>query len=310
MTASRIEWTEVTWNPTTGCDRVSPGCDNCYALALAKRLKAMGSPKYQADGDPRTSGPGFGVTVHPSVIDEPLSWRVPRKVFVNSMSDIGHARIGRSALARIWAVMALTTRHQYQILTKRPRRLAQILSHTEFVGAVAREASDIIGSTPAHLGRWRLDVGGHQIAGDRRIGGGWTRTGTGEHAVWSPPWPLPNVWLGTSIESDEYCWRADVLRAAPAAVRFLSLEPLLGRLPSLDLAQIDWVIVGGESGPRHRPLQLSWVRDIRDRCVEQRIPFFFKQVGGVTAKAGGRMLDGRTWDNYPETGHLAEAVLS
>jgi protein gp37 len=298
VSASRIEWTEVTWNPTTGCDRISPGCDNCYALTLAKRLKAMGSSKYQIDGDPRTSGPGFGVTVHPTVIDGPLSWRTPRKVFVNSMSDVGHVRVGRLALARIWAVMALTARHQYQILTKRPQRLARILLDPEFFGAVAREASDIIGSTPAHLGRWRLDLGGVRLAGDSGIGGGWATTGTGEHTVWSPPWPLPNVWLGTSIELDKYCWRADVLRSIPAAVRFLSCEPLLGPLPSLDLT-IDWVIVGGESGPGFRSLDLAWVRDIRDRCQERGVSFFFKQIGGQRPKSNGRLLDGRTWDEMP-----------
>jgi protein gp37 len=335
MSTTNIEWTEVTWNPTTGCDRISPGCDHCFALAMAKRLKAIGSAKYQVDGDPRTSGPGFGVTVHPAVIDEPLSWRRPRTVFVNSMSDIGHARVGRSALARIWAVMALTARHQYQILSKRPRNLARTLSDPGFVAAVAQEATEIIGRTPTDLGRWRLDLGGGR-------GGKWTGTPTENGNLWSPPWPLPNVWVGTSIESYEYCWRSDVLRAVPAAVRFLSLEPLLGPLPNLDLTAIDWVIVGGESGPGARPMHPDWARSLRDQCHDAGTAFYFKQWGewlgvltsehdlwepqayvnvatGAVAnedtalaaggdwtgiwrvgkKAAGRELDGRTWNQFP-----------
>jgi protein gp37 len=299
-----IEWTEATWNPTTGCDRISPGCDNCYALTLAKRLKAMGSAKYQLDGDPRTSGPGFGVTVHDRALAEPLGWRTPRRVFVNSMSDLGHARIPRSALARTWAVMALTARHQFQVLTKRPKRLATVLSDPSFARDVAHEATEIIGQTPPHLGRWRLDLGGARLAGDSGLGDEWTvetsgSDGTGPDNLWRPPWPLPNVWVGTSIESDEYCWRAEQLRRTPAAVRFLSLEPLLGPLPSLDLTNIDWVIVGGESGPNHRPLNLDWVREIRERCSQHEVALFFKQVGGLRPKSGGRLLDGRTWDELP-----------
>lgn len=268
-TATKIEWTEVTWNPTTGCDRISPGCDHCYALTLAKRLKAMGSAKYQNDGDPRTSGPGFGVTVHESVLGEPLRWRSPRMVFVNSMSDIGHARVPDEFVAKVFAVMGTARQHTFQVLTKRPRRLARLLSSDEFVRLVFEQSPDVP-CAAGDLGRRELGV-----------------------------WPLPNVWIGTSIESDEYCWRADELRGVPAAVRFLSLEPLLGPLPRLDLTGIDWVIVGGESGPRHRPLALDWVRDIRDRCVAHGVALFFKQVGGRTPKVGGRLLDGRTWDEFP-----------
>lgn len=309
-TRSAIEWTETTWNPTTGCDRISPGCDHCYALTLARRLKAMGAAKYQNDGDPRTSGPGFGVTVHPTAILDPLRWRTPRTVFVNSMSDIAHAHVSREAQTRIWAVMALTARHQFQVLTKRPKRLASILTDPAFAGDVAKEATDIIGHTPQHLGRWRLDLGGQRVAGDSGLGAGWTvQTTRGTNGTsrntWVPPWPLPNVWIGTSIESDEYCWRAEEIRRAPTAVRFLSLEPLLGPLPSLDLTGIDWVIAGGESGHRHRLLDLSWVRDIRDRCVDQQIPFFFKQIGGPTPKAGGRLLDGQVWNQFPRPAHEA-----
>jgi protein gp37 len=271
-----IEWTEVTWNPTTGCDRISPGCDNCYALTLARRLKAMGQPKYQRDGDPRTSGPGFGVTVHEGVLGEPLRWRRPRRVFVNSMSDIGHARVPAAFVAQVFAVMAVSPQHSFQLLTKRPGRLASMLGREVFHAGMVRPAVEELLSLRSGLAG-RLDAGKAPRYG----------------------WPLPNVWVGTSIESDEYSWRADELRQVPAAVRFLSLEPLLGPVPSLDLTGLDWVIVGGESGPHHRRLDLDWVRDVRDRCVRLRVALFFKQVGGLTPKAGGRLLDGRTWDEYP-----------
>ncbi|MFI9553136.1 DUF5131 family protein [Nonomuraea endophytica] len=294
---STIEWTEITWNPTTGCDRISPGCDNCYALTLAKRLKAMGQARYQNDGDPRTSGPGFGLTVHEAALTEPLRWRTPRTVFVNSMSDIAHARVDRVTQARIWAAMALTARHQFQVLTKRPQRLAAILADPAFVREVGAQATDLIGSR--FWRSWQLDLGGQRLAGDSGLGARWTTEHTADGPLWLPPWPLPHVWVGTSIESDEYCWRANVLRAIPAAIRFLSLEPLLGPLPSLDLTGIDWVIAGGESGPRHRPLDLGWVREIRDQCAASGVALFFKQVGGIRPKSGGRLLDGRTWDEFP-----------
>lgn len=240
MTA--IEWTDATWNPTTGCDQVSPGCDHCYALRMAKRLKAMGQPKYQADGNPATSGPGFGVTVHPEALDVPRGWARPRTVFVNSMSDLFHPHIPIAFVQQVFTVIAETPRHRYQVLTKRPlraRRLAGQLS-----------------------------------------------------------WPA-NLWLGTSIETDDYTDRADHLRAVPAATRFLSLEPLLGPLPGLNLAGIDWVIVGGESGPHARPLDPAWAEQLLDRCQTAGVAFFFKQWGGPTPKAGGRTLRGRTWDQYP-----------
>jgi protein gp37 len=275
-TRTSIEWTETTWNPTTGCDRISPGCDNCYALTLAKRLKAMGLAKYQNDGDPRTSGPGFAVTCHEDVLAEPLTWRKPRTVFVNSMSDVGHARVPADFVARIWAVMALTPQHTYQLLTKRPRRLAELLSQEHFrFDLVYGAINDLVTARP-ELGRNFVTL---------------------PHGPFK--WPVPNAWIGTSIESDKYVRRADALRSAPASTRFLSLEPLLGPLPSLDLTGVDWVIAGGESGPGHRPADLDWIRDLRDRCAAQDIAFFFKQVGGVTPKAGGRDLDGRTWDQMP-----------
>jgi protein gp37 len=241
-TRTAIEWTEVTWNPTTGCDRISAGCDNCYALTLAKRLKAMGQTKYQNDGDPRTSGPGFGITIHPGALRDPYEWRTPRVVFVNSMSDLFHARVPLGFVRDVFDVIADTPQHTYQVLTKRSARLRKIAG--------------------------RLD------------------------------WP-PNLWMGVSIEDARQLPRADDLRTVPAAVRFLSCEPLLGPLEGLDLDGIGWVIAGGESGPAHRPLDPSWVTGIRDRCGRAGVPFFFKQWGGRTPKEGGRELDGRLWDQMP-----------
>lgn len=245
---SAIEWTEATWNPVTGCDRVSEGCDHCYALTLAKRLKAAGNRRYQVDGDPRTSGPGFGLTLHWDVLHRPLGWRRPRLVFVNSMSDLFHPQVPVGFIARVFEVMAEADRHTFQILTKRPGRMASIL---------------------------------------RRI----------------RPRPLPNVWLGTSVENQRWAGvRVPQLLATAAAVRFLSCEPLLG---PLDLGGqimdggIDWVIVGGESGRQARPMQPEWARSLRDQCTAAGVPFFFKQWGGRTPKAGGRELDGRTWDEMP-----------
>lgn len=240
---SAIEWTAATWNPTTGCDRISAGCDHCYALALAARLKAMGQPKYQNDGDPRTSGPGFGVTVHPAALGIPKRWREPRLVFVNSMSDLFHARVPLSFIRDVFTVITDTPQHTYQVLTKRASRLPRIADKLE--------------------------------------------------------WP-PNLWVGVSVEDASELPRVDQLRAVgAAALRFLSCEPLLGPLDSLDLADIGWVIAGGESGPRFRPLHPDWLRDIRDRCVTEEVPFFFKQWGGRTPKAGGRELDGRMWNEMP-----------
>lgn len=239
---SAIEWTEATWNPTTGCDRISTGCDNCYALTLSKRLKAMGAAKYQNDGDPRTSGPGFDVTVHPAALRVPYRWTEPRLVFVNSMSDLFHAKVPVSFVRDVFTVMAETPQHTYQLLTKRSRRLRQL--------AV------------------RLD------------------------------WPA-NLWVGVSVEDEEAMYRIDDLRRVPAAMRFLSCEPLIGPLPDLDLVGIGWVIAGGESGHGHRPVDEAWVREIRDACAQSDVPFFFKQWGGRTPKARGRELDGRVYDEMP-----------
>jgi protein gp37 len=238
---SSIEWTDATWNPTTGCDRTSPGCDHCYALVMARRLKAMGQPKYQLDGDPRTSGPGFALTIHPDTLDLPRTWARPRRIFVNSMSDLFHPDVPEEYIGDVLAVMAETPHHEYQVLTKRSKRLATLGS--------------------------RLD------------------------------WPA-NLWLGVSIESQQYAFRADHLREVPSAVRFLSLEPLLGPV-EVALDGIDWVIVGGESGLGARPVDPRWVRSIRDDCMASHTPFFFKQWGGRSPKAAGRVLDRRTWDEYP-----------
>jgi protein gp37 len=239
-----IEWTEVTWNPTTGCDTVSTGCDNCYALTLAKRLKAMGVDKYQRDGDPRTSGPGFGVSIHDSVLADPYRWTGSKLVFVNSMSDLFHAKVPVAFIRRAFDVMTNTPQHTYQVLTKRSMRMRRMADQLN--------------------------------------------------------WP-PNLWIGVSVENGDTLKRVDDLRVVPAAVRFLSCEPLLGPLSALQLDGIGWVIAGGESGPRHRPMDAGWVREIRDLCISSNVPFFFKQWGGRTPKQGGRTLDGRTWDELPDT---------
>lgn len=248
---SSIEWTEATWNPVTGCDRVSEGCDHCYAQTLAKRLKAMGSGRYQRDGNARTSGPGFGLTLHPDQLQLPQRWRQPRVVFVNSMSDLFHDAVPPWFVASVFKTMAETPRHTYQILTKRPGRMASVVA----------------------------------TLGD----------------------PLPNVWLGTSVENQRWAdVRIPALLRTPASIRFLSCEPLLGPIVLPDVAfskgdGIDWVIVGGESGPRFRRMDPAWARLLRDQCDEAGVAFFFKQWGGRTPKAGGRILEGRTWDGWPRS---------
>lgn len=239
---SGIEWTESTWNPTTGCDRTSPGCDNCYALTLAKRLKAMGQSKYQHDGDPRRSGPGFGLSLHPDTLALPRGWTSPRLIFVNSMSDLFHPKVPVRYIRSVFEVITETPQHTYQLLTKRSKRLNAI--------------SDAL------------------------------------------DWP-DNLWMGVSVENERYAFRIDHLRNVPAAVRFISAEPLLGPLNNLDLSDIDWLIAGGESGPEARPMELGWVTDLRDQCAAAAVPFFFKQWGGRTPKAGGRTLEGRLHDAMP-----------
>lgn len=259
--STTIEWTEETWNPTVGCFRVSPGCDNCYAIGVAHRAMqpAHEGLTIKRPGE-RTDWSGT-VRCLPERMEAPLRWRKPRRVFVDSMSDLFHPDVPDEFVSQVFDVMWLARAHTFQVLTKRPQRMSAFLARK-------------------YVFDWRgLD-------------------------------PSVNQWLGTSIEDDRYVFRADHLRATPAAVRFLSLEPLLGPLPSLDLTGIDWVIVGGESGPKARPMHPDWARDIRDRCAAAGIPFFFKQWGGwapvaggmrlVGKKAAGRELDGRTWDEMPD----------
>lgn len=231
---SHIDWTHVTWNPVTGCSKVSAGCEHCYAERMARRLQAMGVAKYRN---------GFNVTLHPEVLEEPLKWTKPQVVFVNSMSDLFHEEIPFDYLKSIFDVMRRAEQHVFQVLTKRARLLAAIAP--------------------------RLD------------------------------WPA-NVWMGITVESQYYTWRIKKLRQTPAAVKFLSMEPLLGPVPNLDLEGIDWVIVGGESGPGARPMQKSWVVDIKRQCHQQRAAFFFKQWGGVNKKRTGRRLNGRTYSGMPK----------
>lgn len=232
---SRIEWTETTWNPVTGCTKVSQGCKHCYAERMARRLQAMGLTKYRR---------GFDVAVHRSVLGQPLRWRKPRRVFVNSMSDLFHEGVPSVFIEAVFRVMNEASRHTFQVLTKRPERA---------------------------------------LALDPKLR--WT----------------PNIWLGTSIESPRWLSRLHTLRAIGARTRFLSLEPLLEPLPDLTLRGVHWVIVGGESGPGARPMEPGWVRDIRDKCLDDQVPFFFKQWGGVVKKRTGRVLDGTVWDQFPES---------
>lgn len=238
---STIEWTEATWNPTTGCDQISVGCDNCYALRLAKRLKAMGVAKYQLDGDPKTSGPGFGVQCHEDALDIPHCWKKSKLVFVNSMSDLFHPEVPFGFIEQVFEVMADTPRHTYQVLTKRSKRLAEVADKL--------------------------------------------------------PWP-ENIWMGVTVENARYAFRADHLRSTPAAVKFISAEPLLGLL-EIDLTGLHWVIAGGESGKGFRQVEEDWLLALRDDCQKANVDFFFKQWGGHTPKAGGRELDGRLWDEMP-----------
>jgi len=231
--ASRIEWTQTTWNPITGCTPISAGCAHCYAERMARRLQAMGLRNYAR---------GFQVTLHPHVLGLPLCWKRPQMIFVNSMSDLFHEQVPVEFIRQVFHIMAACPQHTFQVLTKRSTRLAEL--------------------SPL------LD------------------------------WPA-NVWAGVTVERADYLFRVDHLRQTGARVKFLSLEPLLGPLPNLDLQGIDWVIVGGESGPGARPMAPEWVLDIRDQCLAADVPFFFKQWGGVCKNKRGRLLEGRTWDQLP-----------
>lgn len=250
---SAIEWTEATWNPVAGCSKVSPGCAHCYAETISLRFGHSSRP-----WTPRNAAEN--VQLHPERLDQPLKWRRPRLVFVNSMSDLFHELVPESFIAEVFQRMAAAPQHTFQILTKRPERMREI------VGRLYRSASNF---------------------GDV---------------------PLRNVWLGTSIENARFVDRADAVRDTPATVRFISAEPLLGPLAdSLDLTDIDWLIVGGESGARHRPMRVEWARDLRDQCNDEEVAFFFKQWGGRTPKAGGRLLDRVQHDGMPETHALVPA---
>ena len=249
-----IEWTDATWNPTTGCDKVSPGCDHCYAMTLAPRLKAMGSAHYQTDGDPRTSGPGFGVAMHADSLDWPLRKKKPRRIFVNSMSDLFHAEVSDEFIARVFAVMAMAPRHTFQVLTKRHGRMRSLLNSETF-----------------------------RVLVDLELGG------TGAHRIEEWQYPLPNVHLGVSAENQRWAIpRIEALMRTPAAVRFVSAEPLLGPIEYARFPAVDWVIVGGESGRGARPMHPDWVRSLRNQCQDEGIAFHFKQWGGHDDVEEGR----------------------
>lgn len=232
---SKIEWTEATWNPVTGCTKISDGCYNCYAFRMAKRLKAMGNVKYKN---------GFNVTLHPDLIERPLKWKKPKCIFVNSMSDLFHSDVPESFIIKVFNTMNKASWHIYQILTKRTNRLINISKKLK----------------------------------------------------WST-----NIWQGVTVESNKYLSRIDDLRYVPANVKFISFEPLISKINTkkLDLNNIDWVIVGGESGPGARDMKKEWVKNIRDKCIQENIPFFFKQWGGFNKKKNGRVLEGKTWSQYP-----------
>lgn len=230
---SSIEWTESTWNPITGCTKISPGCKHCYAERMALRLKAMGQRNYAN---------GFDLTLQEHALNLPLKWKKPQTIFVNSMSDLFHQDAPAEYIARVFDVMERASWHRFQVLTKRSERLLELNSELR--------------------------------------------------------WP-PNVWMGVSVESAEYMFRIDDLRKTGAFIKFLSLEPLLGPLSNLQLQNIDWVIVGGESGPGARPMAANWVTDILEQCQESQVPFFFKQWGGVNKKRAGRLLNGQTWNQMP-----------
>lgn len=232
-TNSSIEWTESTWNPLTGCTKISPGCKHCYAERMAMRLKAMGKENYRN---------GFKLTMHENAVEKPLEWKKPQVIFVNSMSDLFHKDVPLEFIQRVFDVMKRAHWHQFQVLTKRSERLAELSPYLE-----------------------------------------WT----------------DNIWMGVSVETEKYTFRIDDLRKTGAKIKFLSVEPLLGPIQKMNLKEISWVIVGGESGPGARPLEKEWVTSIRDQCLRTKVPFFFKQWGGVQKKKAGRLLEGKTWDQMP-----------
>jgi protein gp37 len=230
---SSIEWTESTWNPVTGCNKISPGCKNCYAERMAKRLKAMGSENYEN---------GFKLATHDHVVNLPLQWRKPQVIFVNSMSDLFHKNVSLDFILKVFETMNKAHWHIFQVLTKRSDRLLELNKYL--------------------------------------------------------PWSK-NIWMGVSVENKDFTYRIKDLSKTDAATKFLSIEPLIGPINQFSLKNIDWVIVGGESGPKSRPMKEEWVTSIRDKCLKQNVPFFFKQWGGVQKKKNGRELKGRTWDEMP-----------
>ena len=240
---SAIEWTDATWNPVTGCTKISLGCQNCYAERMAHRLQAMGQSNYTA---------GFKVRTHENALSLPLTWKKSRTIFVNSMSDLFHEKVPAAFISKVFRVMNEAQQHTFQVLTKRSENMRR-LSH-------------------------------------------------------SLPWP-ENVWMGVTVENSDYLKRMDDLRDTPARIKFVSFEPLLGPILDIDLTGIDWVIVGGESGPKARPMSPSWVKDIRDQCLAVEVPFFFKQWGGLNKKKAGRVLDDRTWDDMPALAGMVSQVF-
>lgn len=281
MSRTNISWTQQVWNPFVGCDRVSPGCANCYAIRDVWRMSH--NPKLSGYGGlvekkgDRLNWTGK-IGFFPERLQAPVRRRKPTEYFVNSVSDFFHENISDADRDRAMAVIALTPQHRYQVLTKRPERAAEYLGRSGWASGAAEWAGDNLPGFDRDSAREKLS--------DR------TRAGY-----------LPNLWLGVSVESREYVRRADVLREIPAGIRWLSCEPLLGPL-DLDLTHIHWVVVGGESGPRHRPIDPNWVRQIRDRCLETETAFYFKQWGGKTPGANGNELDGRTWEEKPDVSHL------
>ncbi len=240
--STSIEWTDSTWNPVTGCTKISSGCNHCYAERMALRLQAMGNPSYVN---------GFNVTLHEDMLSLPLKWKKPQTIFVNSMSDLFHEDIPIEFIQRVFDIMSQADWHRYQILTKRPERMLELSPQL--------------------------------------------------------PWES-NIWMGVTVEADNYTYRIEHLKNTNAKVKFLSLEPLLSPISNLPLEGIDWVIVGGESGPNARSIKKDWVIDIRNQCQNSKVPFFFKQWGGVNKKKAGRELEGRIWSETPSL--LPNAQLS
>jgi protein gp37 len=329
---TKIEWADAVWNPLTGCTMVSEGCRFCYAVTMTRRLAAMGQEKYAGLVNPGKGHFNGVVQTHDDALCIPLTWRKPRRVFVNSMSDLFHKEVPFEFIDKVFAVMALTPQHTYQVLTKRPERAAEYMNYIDSAGFCAAAR------VQAACEFWQL-----------RCTKDYPWSVVYDFALNKlARWPLPNVWLGTSVEDGRVRQRIDELRRIPAAIRFLSCEPLIGPLDDLDLTGIHWVIVGGESGPGARPMHPDWARSLRDQCTSAGVPFFFKQWGEwrpmsatcigcgddgwvaptpearyvyengfskspktlksegfaymvkVGKKRAGRMLDGRTWDEFPE----------